>query len=60
MEDRSKEILAVAVFFITLSWIFVLLRVYVKVFMLKNFGLDDWLMVLTIVRISITSYAWYL
>lgn len=47
MEDRSHEVLAVAVLFLTLTWITVLLRVYVRAGMLKSWGLDDWMMLVT-------------
>lgn len=50
MEDRSQQVLAVAILFFILSWLTVLLRIYVRAGMLKSFGLDDWLMVTTQVR----------
>lgn len=50
MENRSGQVLAVAILFFILSWLAVALRVYVRAGMLKAFGLDDWLMLLTQVR----------
>ena len=51
MEDRGHEILAVAIPFLVLSWVTVGLRVYVRAGMLKSFGMDDWAMVVTLVRL---------
>jgi len=49
MEDRSQQVLAVALVFVILAWITVGLRVYVRAFMLRTFALDDWLIVVTLV-----------
>lgn len=49
--------LATAIFFAVLSWTAVALRVYVRCFMRKIFGVDDWLMVVTQVRIRTQSAA---
>lgn len=48
-DDRSQGVLLVAVFFLIISWIAVTFRVYVRAFMLKSFGWDDWTMALTLV-----------
>ncbi|OCK74960.1 hypothetical protein K432DRAFT_309581 [Lepidopterella palustris CBS 459.81] len=53
MDDRSHEVLAVAIFFLILSWVTVSLRVYVRAGMLKSFGLDDWIMVLTLLLFTV-------
>lgn len=45
MEDRSGQVLAVNVSFFCLTWIFMLLRVYTRAFLIKSFGSDDWSMV---------------
>jgi hypothetical protein len=42
-ESRGSEVEAVAIGFLVLTWVFVLLRCYVRVFMTKGFGPDDWL-----------------
>ncbi|KAF1986278.1 hypothetical protein K402DRAFT_421485 [Aulographum hederae CBS 113979] len=54
MQDRSGEVLAVAILFACLTWITVLLRVYVRGYLLRSFGLDDWTMVAT--QIFFTGY----
>jgi uncharacterized membrane protein YadS len=50
MEDRSQQVLAVGTSFVVLAWISVATRVYVRAIMQRVFGMDDWLMVLTLVR----------
>lgn len=52
MQDRSQEVLAVGLSFAILTWLSVAIRVYVRAAMQKAFGLDDWLIVLTLVRRS--------
>jgi len=52
MDDRSHEVLAVAILFLVTSWITVGLRVYVRAGMLKTFGSDDWAMVATLVSVT--------
>jgi hypothetical protein len=49
MQDRSQEVLGVGLSFAILSWLSVGIRVYVRAVMQKAFGLDDWLIVLTLV-----------
>ena len=49
---RGPDIKAVAILFLTLSWISVTLRCYVRVFMTKLFRIDDWLALATLVRQS--------
>jgi hypothetical protein len=48
-EDRGPQLAAVAILFLTLSWLAVSLRVYVRTVMMKSFGLDDWLAVAALV-----------
>lgn len=45
MEDRSGQVLAVNVAFFSLTWIFMMLRVYTRAYLIKSFGTDDWSMV---------------
>ena len=45
-----RTIEAIVGVFLVLSWIAVALRVYVRAWMLRCFGMDDWLMVVTLVR----------
>jgi hypothetical protein len=54
MEDRSQQVLAVGISFIALAWISVAIRVYVRAIMQRFFGMDDWLMVLTLVKIILS------
>jgi hypothetical protein len=49
MDDRQKEILAVALLFLFLTWITFGLRVYIRGPMLKTWGNDDTAMVITMV-----------
>ncbi|OCL05656.1 hypothetical protein AOQ84DRAFT_298511 [Glonium stellatum] len=53
MDDRSHEVLAVAIFFLVLSWITVGLRVYVRAGLLRSFGMDDWTMVVTLLLFTV-------
>jgi hypothetical protein len=49
-DERVSSIKAVAIIFLLLSWIFVGLRCYVRVFITKLFRVDDWLAVATLVQ----------
>jgi hypothetical protein len=49
-EDRGPQVAGVAILFLILSWIFVSLRCYVRGFMIKSFGPDDWFAVASLVR----------
>lgn len=44
--NRAPEIDGVAALFLTLTWITSALRCYVKGFMAKSFGIEDWLAML--------------
>ncbi|KAI4958769.1 hypothetical protein J4E86_004375 [Alternaria arbusti] len=48
MEDRSGSVLAIALTFLILTYITVGLRCYVRIFMVKGFGIDDYCMVVTL------------
>ena len=48
-ENRGPEVAATAILFLTLSWIAVSLRCYVRTIMMKSFGWDDWLSVAALV-----------
>lgn len=50
--DRGPEIAAVGVAFLTLSWVAVSLRCYVRIFVTKSFGTDDWLSITALVTTS--------
>lgn len=42
--SRSDQVLGVNITFFILSSLAVILRVYVRAFMIKQLGIDDWLM----------------
>ncbi|GAD98321.1 integral membrane protein [Paecilomyces variotii No. 5] len=44
MQDRNAQVLAVNILFFIFPTLMVALRVYVRAFMLKQLGVDDWLM----------------
>ena len=47
---RGPELIAVYSFFIGLTTIAVALRTYCRVYLVKNFALDDWLCIIGWVR----------
>lgn len=49
VENRGEYAGVVAILFLGLSWTAVMLRVYVRAFMTKAFGTDDYLVVLSLV-----------
>ena len=49
-EYNGASLVATAITFLTLSWISVLLRIYVRAFRTNCFQLDDWFMVIGQVR----------
>lgn len=53
MEDRHREVLAVAALFFVLSWLAVSLRVYVRRYIMNTWGKDDSYMVVTLVSFII-------
>jgi hypothetical protein len=52
IDDRGPLIAAVGILFLVLTWVAVTLRCYVRIFMIKSFGLDDWLSAAALVRLS--------
>lgn len=48
-QDRSEEVRAIGIAFLVVPLITVLARCYVRIFMIKNFAVDDWLAVVTMV-----------
>ncbi len=48
-ENRGPQLLAVNIFFSTLTGIIVLLRCYTRVVIVKAFGADDWIMLVAMV-----------
>lgn len=53
MNNRSREVLAVAILFFILTWITVGLRIYVRAIMLKIWEQDDWWMVVTLLIFTV-------
>lgn len=47
--DRSEEVRAIGIAFLLVPLITVLARCYVRIYMIKNFAIDDWLAVVTMV-----------
>ena len=52
MEGRGKEVFAVAILFLVLTWLSISLRIYVRGFMIRTWGNDDWVMLATVVNRS--------
>lgn len=56
----------IAILFLLIAYLFVFLRIYVRAYLLRSFGVDDWLMVvcllpalaLAITAYMSTSYGW--
>ncbi|OAL53642.1 hypothetical protein IQ07DRAFT_314914 [Pyrenochaeta sp. DS3sAY3a] len=53
MEDRHREVLAVAALFFVLSWLAVSLRVYVRRYIMNTWGKDDSYMVVTLLVFTV-------
>jgi hypothetical protein len=53
MENRGAELAVVAIAFLVASWLVVSVRVFIRGWMIKSFGTDDWLMVLTLVCLRV-------
>jgi hypothetical protein len=52
--NRVPEVDAVAALFLSLTWITSALRCYVRGFMAKSFGIEDWLAILA----QVCQYSW--
>lgn len=50
--NRGPELMGVNIAFLVAALVSILLRCYVRAFMVKAFGVDDWLMVVASVRFS--------
>lgn len=55
-ESRGPELFAVATTFVSLAAITVILRVYVRVFLVKAFGWDDAWMIVALVSSAIIDH----
>ena len=49
MQDRAQQLLAVTITFLVLAWVSVSLRCFVRLKIVKAFGLDDYLIVVSLV-----------
>lgn len=49
-ENNSHKLVITAVVFLALTYICVALRTYARAFLMKAFQLDDWLMLIGLVR----------
>ncbi|KAF2807253.1 uncharacterized protein BDZ99DRAFT_447576 [Mytilinidion resinicola] len=54
-ETRGPQLTAVMVVFLSLAWLTMMLRTYVRVRMLRSFGLDDWLAAVALVLFTVYS-----
>ncbi|KAG9645928.1 hypothetical protein KCU64_g10726, partial [Aureobasidium melanogenum] len=50
---RTVVMLVMGVFFLVVSWISFALRVYVRGFLIRSFGKDDWMMLITVCLFTI-------
>jgi hypothetical protein len=61
--NRGPELQAVGYVLLILAFITLTLRCYVRVFLVKSFGLDDWAMLVAMVRSSTNfrriCFLWY-
>jgi hypothetical protein len=56
IDDHGQLIAAVGILFLVLTWVAVTSRCYVRIFMIKSFGLDDWLSVAALVRLALQMH----
>jgi hypothetical protein len=50
MLDKGPQIKVVAILFLALTWVSVIARCSVRIFMNRLFRIDDWLAIATLVR----------
>lgn len=48
-DNRGPQLEAVAYTLVSVAFVSVCLRCYTRIFMVKNFGFDDWCMLLSLV-----------
>lgn len=53
IENRGPTLQAVAVSLLVAATISILLRCYVRIFLIKNFGVDDYFMVVAMVNMTL-------
>lgn len=52
LEERASTMIGVSAAYLVIAWIAFSLRVVVKGYIMRSFALDDWLMVVAMVRIE--------
>ena len=55
-KSSQQTVIVICCLFLTVSWITVVLRIWVRAGLLRNFGWDDATMLLTTVRYALTAY----
>lgn len=55
IENRGPELFAVGIALVTTAAVSILLRCYVRIFLVRNFGFDDWSMIFAMVWGSFRS-----
>lgn len=58
MDDRSNEVLGVAILFFILCWVTVSLRTYCRWQVIHSVGIDDQLLLVLLVRDPIPCIRW--
>jgi hypothetical protein len=51
LEERASAMIGISAAYLVIAWIAFSLRVVVKGYIMRSFALDDWLMVVAMVRI---------
>jgi hypothetical protein len=54
-DGTIKSEIGIAASFLLLAWIAVALRFYTRAFVVRNLGWDDWIMALTLVKLTFCS-----
>lgn len=52
LEERASTMIGVSAAYLVIAWIAFSLRVVVKGYIMRSFALDDWLMVVAMVRVE--------
>jgi hypothetical protein len=54
VNPRGTQLFAVMLTFVVVAWVFIGLRLYVRIIMIKKMAIDDWLMIFSVVRLSLS------
>lgn len=49
---RGREALSLSIAFTTLATVFTIIRIYTRIFLVKQMGADDWAIIVALVRLS--------